>query len=322
MTKRDVQSITAITTPVMIAALRRVHRDIEDMISHDPASAFEPLLIGTRQKRAIGLDWYVECRMACELRRRFGATRVKVLGEETLRDPNVDVTNEPGLVVLNDILDGSDLAERWLGNWCSASVVFYPRERRILAAYVAVPDMSAVYCVTEAMPVPVRYPIRKRGSQRTITGPSKVRDLKAASIAYYGQKPGNYLSLMQNTKVASFLRSLSDQQEEGKDFGFRLYTLGGIPQMVRVVDGHRQMDAVVDACGQNPHDAVAGLYLAQHGGATVIGLNGKPIDLAASLLRPADPEKKLRYILAATPELADSLVAWFDPERPSSVIAA
>ena len=322
MTARDLQSLAEAVTPAMIAALRRVHRDIRDLIQHDPATAFEPLLIGTRHKRAIGLDWYVECQMACELRRRLGATNITVIGEETLRDPNVDLTDNAGLVVLNDILDGSDLAERWLGNWCSASVVFYPRERRILGAYVAMPEMSAVYCVTEGMRAPIRYPIPERGSPRTITGPSTVRDIRTASIAYYGQKAGNYLSLAQNPEVTSFLRSLSDQQAGGNDLGFRLFTLGGIPQMVRVVDGHRRMDAVVDACGQNPHDAVAGLYLAQRGGATVIGLNGKPIDLASSLLRPSDPRKKLKYVLAATPELAESLVGWFTPDEPGAVFAA
>jgi hypothetical protein len=322
MTKHDLEKVTTAITPVMIAALRRVHRDIADMISNDPVSAFEPLIIGSRKKRAIGLDWYVECQMACHLRRRLGSANVRVLGEETLRDPNVDLTDEPGLVILNDILDGSDLAERFLGNWCSASVVFYPRERRILAAYVAVPDMAAVYCVTEGMPAPVRYPLRKSGLPRTIMGPSRVRDLNEASVAYYGQKAGNYLSLVRNTRAATFLRSLADQQEAGNDMGFRLYTLGGIPQMVRVVDGHRRMDAVVDACGQNPHDAVAGLYIAERGGATVLGLNGKPIDLASSLLRPADPEKRLKYVLAATPELAGNLASWFDPGQPSPARAA
>jgi len=96
MSLGNIQAIAAAITPVMIAAFRRVHRDIEDMMSNDPASAFEPLLIGARGKPAIGLDWFVECQMACELRRRFGATRVRVLGEETLRDPNVDLSGEQG----------------------------------------------------------------------------------------------------------------------------------------------------------------------------------------------------------------------------------
>jgi hypothetical protein len=115
--------------------------------------------------------------MAWEVRQRLGTTPVRLLGEETLRDPNIDLTDWPGLVILSDILDGSDLAERSLSNWCSAATICYPRERRILGTYVAMPDLGAIFCVTETMNVPVRYPIRGKGYPKPISGPSRIREL-------------------------------------------------------------------------------------------------------------------------------------------------
>ena len=308
-----------IVTTAVIAALRRVHRDLQDLIANDPETAFEPILIGHRRKRAIGLDWYVECRMACELRRRLGPSRIRIVGEESLRDPSLDLSDEQRIVILLDILDGSDLAERALGNWCSAATVFYPPERRVLATYLAIPDTSSIYYATDDSSSSMRSSLWGKPLVRKVTGPSNIHDAGLASVAYYGQKPANFLSLVQTETVSTFLRSVADQQN---DCGFRLYNFGGNPQLARVVDGHKRIDAVLDIEGQYPHDAVAGLFIAQRGGATVTSLGGEPLDLAESLLRPADPLRKIKYIVAATPELAQSLVRWFYPNIPKVSVKA
>ena len=88
----------------------------------------------------------------------------------------------------------------------------------------------------------------------------------------------------------------------------RIYNLAGMPMMMKMFDsgdGLRRIDAVFDVCGQQPHDMVAGAYIAAKGGATLFDLHGKPINIEQSLLRPA--KERVRYVLAATRPLAEEL---------------
>jgi fructose-1,6-bisphosphatase/inositol monophosphatase family enzyme len=52
------------------------------------------------------------------------------LGEEQLSIRQEDLTKEEKLVVLVDMVDGTDLLERGLSNWCSAMVFFDPQGKR------------------------------------------------------------------------------------------------------------------------------------------------------------------------------------------------
>ena len=53
--------------------------------------------------------------------------RLKVEGEETPRRQKLNLGREKDPVVIVDMIDGTDLFTRELGNWCSAMVVLHPR---------------------------------------------------------------------------------------------------------------------------------------------------------------------------------------------------
>jgi fructose-1,6-bisphosphatase/inositol monophosphatase family enzyme len=275
---------------------------IRDSAHFDSNAAFETVKIGNREKIAVVVDIVAERLAALELWRRLKRLDPLILGEESLRDEGLDLSEETRLVALLDMVDGSDLLERGLGNWCSAAAFFLPAERQILGAFVAVPE-GDIYFWTIETPVPQKFNI-KSGRMESIGGPSGVRAVSEASISFYGQKMANFCS------CAGELTHERNRNLLARDLATRIYNLAGIPTMMKVVDGsvHKRIDAVFELLGQNPHDAVPGAVIAQAAGATLLGLDGTPLDLLSALLRPSDPSRRLRYVLAATPELASELL--------------
>jgi fructose-1,6-bisphosphatase/inositol monophosphatase family enzyme len=158
-----------------IRAIRKAHIDIQKDIAADPTRAFEPARIGRRQKPLLAVDLVAENNTARRLRDGLKPLSITVIGEESLRDEDLDLRNETKLTVLIDMVDGTDLLERRLSNWGSAMVFYYPPERRIVAAFVGLPD-EGVYFATEARDQPVRK-ARFKGDPTLadITGPSSVR---------------------------------------------------------------------------------------------------------------------------------------------------
>lgn len=294
--------VVPLITRAALATLEIVHGVIRDAARLDSTAAFETVKIGDREKRALVVDIVAERLAALELSRRLKKLKPVILGEESLRDENLDLSNETHLIALLDMVDGTDLFERGLGNWCSAAAFFLPAERRILGAFVAVPE-GDIYFWTVDTPMPQKFNIKTRTTE-PICGPSHVRAISEASIAFYGQKIVN-LNAGSSQLAHALNQNLLDQNR-----ATRIYDLAGIPMMMKVVDrgGHKRIDAVFEVLGQNPHDVVPGAVIAQRAGATVLGLDGAPLDLASALLRPADRSRRLRYVLAATPELATELL--------------
>lgn len=289
-------------TKAALSTLGIVHRVIRDSELYDSFNAFETVKIGKREKVALVVDVIAERLAAIELGRRLKQFDPLILGEESLQDENLDLANESRLVALLDMVDGTDLFERGLGNWCSAAAFFLPDEREIVGAFVGTPE-GVVYYWTIDTPVPLKFDLRTK-SVEPVRGPSEVRNLAESSIAFYGQKVVNFCS------CASTLAHERNRQLQTKGLSVRIYDLAGIPMMMNVIDGagHRRIDAVFEIVGQNPHDVVPGAIIAQRAGATVLDLDGNPLDLVAALLRPADPNYRLKYVLAATPELAAELL--------------
>ena len=299
-------------TRAALSTLGIVHRAIRESALYDHEGAFETVKIGTREKPALGVDVLAELLAKIELGRRLKSLKPLILGEESLRDENLDLTNETRIVALLDMLDGSDLHERGLGNWCSAAAFFLPAERQILGAFVAVPE-GYVYFWTIETPVPLKFDLRS-GKTEPMSGPSQVRSMAEMSVCFYGQKVANFCSC---AKEFAHERNLQLQK---KGIGTRIYNLAGIPAMMKVVDaaGHRRMDAVFELLGQQPHDVVPGAIIAQRAGGTLLGLDGAPVDLVSALLKPSDPNERLRYVLAATPELAEQLLGCLSVNSASS----
>ncbi|MCL4806839.1 MAG: hypothetical protein KJ062_03440 [Thermoanaerobaculia bacterium] len=279
----------------------------------DPDTALEEVSVGKRRKRALRIDTGAEDSFAWKLARylRGSCSRIEVLGEERLRSPDLNLAGRTGIVALVDAIDGTDLLERGLSNWCCASIFFRPAAApgsRILAAFAGLPDGSVYFATADTDGARVA---RGPSSQEEgVRGPSRVRRLAMASVYFYGQKLGNLRAVSDD----GFLDRMARACEQVRKPRLRIYNLAGTPMMVRMTD-HRirdagGIDAVFDLSGQQPHDVVPGAFIAKKAGATLVGLDGAAISferLEELLLEPA--KERLRYVLAATPALASELLA-------------
>jgi hypothetical protein len=286
-------------------------------------------------KPALTVDWDAEQNFRTQFRKYKNAMfrEVLVYGEESISSKtNVSdkVSDKDGLVALVDMVDGTDLLERNLSNWCSAAVFFYPNGpvgKRIAAACVGLPS-GKIYFTHEKMEKEVRFEkFDRHGHEQTISdtvgGKSSVTRLENASICFYGQKPASLMA-MARTELFAYLaekesdRKLKRKEAEESDSVLvdknkenRIYTLSGIPMMMKLIDRQvpiaANIDAVIQLDGQHPHDAVPGLYIARHGDAFILNLKTEKEmtdeELEQGLTRPGHDDEKMTYIVASTPEL-------------------
>lgn len=279
---------------------------------------------------------------------------IRLLGEECpeRKIRNFNLFDEERVCVLVDMVDGTDLLERGLHNWCSSAVFFHPKSKpgeRILAAFIGVPgasfgsdpsgepaenrDLSRAAFPSVYFGVRGSRPkvFEADASTRRIAGPSDVIKIEDASVCFYGQKADRlrYISAQDvfgDQKVEAgtdgsadgFLSEASDQAESLKTKDkekLRVYNLAGMPMIAKLIDkrvkGASGIDAVFELQGQSPHDVVPGAFLAMEAGCTVTDLDtGEPMTrekLERSLMEPFEEHSKLRYIIAATPELAEEI---------------
>jgi len=236
-------------------------------------------------------------------------------GEETLGNEPINLTGRDGTAVLVDALDGSDLYERNLGNWCTAATFFTPNNppgKRIRAAIAGLPDGS-IYSATDSSDA-VQVARKPKSPAERIRGMSRVQDIKDASLCFYGQKVGNFLAASKSPMWAPLLaRDKAERRQNRRGIGFRVYNLAGIPMIIKMIDKVATqgagIDAVVDFKGQKAHDIVPGAFLALKAGAHVSDPSGTPITirrLEELLLKPNT--ETLRYIIAVSKKLRDNIV--------------
>jgi fructose-1,6-bisphosphatase/inositol monophosphatase family enzyme len=299
-------------TRAAVRSIKEVQVLLQRCVDQDP-SALSQLIQPQSGKPLLGVDLLAEMMMGIYLRRRLGDQRLLVIGEERLKaDPVLDLTDEKRLVALVDVVDGTDLMVRGLSNWCSAIVFYYPPTQRIVAAFVGLPEDCIYYATEQQDSLVLKQRFHGEPKVVHVAGPSKVRDLHEASIGFYGQKFSNLASITEHASFMSALRTASTVT--GSEL--RVYNLGGNPMMMRLIEGPRQIDAIVELKGQKPHDVVPGAYIAQKAGAVLRDLEGKPVDLHKSLLRPGDPKSQMRYVLTGTPELSEALLRHLKPKQP------
>ena len=239
---------------------------------------------------------------------------IKIRGEEsTLKK------FDGGLAALLDMLDGSDLLKRNLGNWCSAATIFDVDSPKIITALVGMPS-GEIYFVRNADPTCafLRPPNRGEGDNRIRQVRMERRELKLqdASICFYGQKPGKLSSFCSSKrKMGRWLKQTSkvmDSKKRAYDCPkMRIYTLAGNPMMISLIED--RIDAVVELSGQRCHDVVPGFVIALRAGAVLRDLSNKPIteERIAESLR--NPEHKFAYVLACSENLATELVELLQP---------
>jgi fructose-1,6-bisphosphatase/inositol monophosphatase family enzyme len=295
--------------------LRRIIREFED----DPNTAVRQTIDAETKKRAIDVDLIADREFATQFRHYDGGryAGVIVTGEERPGETGLD-EGRFGTYVLVDALDGSDLAERGLANWCSAAVFFdvAPSSAKIRAAVVGMPPNHVYFATDEDPRVRVyrnlpdlegRVLASLALEAEEVTGLPPGRALSDASLYFYGQKVARLVEVARRPLLA-----------EGRNIEFenlRIYNLGGIPMLVRMCDHQvkraRGVDAVFELSGQRPYDVVPGLFFALKLGAIVLDLSAPQpslidiSDLEKALLHPQGVQ--LRYLAAAHERLANEL---------------
>jgi fructose-1,6-bisphosphatase/inositol monophosphatase family enzyme len=300
---------------VGIHVVRYVIKQVLTDVADDPESALEYVHIGDQKKPALRVDINAEDSFKRELHkfrnRRF--KNVKFYGEESLRKKTLNLTAGKELVALADAIDGTELLERGLSNWCCAVAFFNPRNepgQRLMASFAGLPSGEVYYATSESDGAL----LRANSVPTDIAGPSKVKSLKKASVCFYGQKTENFLSVAQASFAKNLLSLNQLTKKRRAKLNLRIYNLGGIPMMLKLADHRvrhaRGIDAVFDVEGQKPHDFVPGAFIAKKSGAIVKHLNGRDIsyeDMEELLLRPASTE--IKYMIAATESLSKELLA-------------
>lgn len=294
----DLDNIVKVTCKI----IREVHLGIQEEIIGDPRSAFEEALIGKRRKRLLSIDLTAEHTAAKLLRRRLNYNLLAIGEESIATDRHKDLSNNKELIVLMDMIDGTDLLERGLSNWCSALIFYYPPQRRILASLIGIPE-DGVYYAMDGVDGAYKSTFNRESEPKRVNGPSDVKNLRNASIAFYGQKISKFLSVIRRSKFISYLEYLQNRANTKT----RIYNLAGNPMMMKVIDGHTKIDAVFDLEGQCPHDVAPGAYIAQKAGAVFSSLDGGSIDLHKLLVKPIDPHSRVPYLLTSTKALSKDI---------------
>jgi fructose-1,6-bisphosphatase/inositol monophosphatase family enzyme len=301
-----------------IRAIKKIVASLIDQYAERPETAVIPLADLRSGKPMITADKDAELLFERFVRtvdrKRF--KHINFYGEETLDDAvePIKLSGKQGTFVLVDALDGSDLYERNLGNWCSAATFFTPGNapgKRIRAAIAGTPD-RAIFFSTDSSPG-VQVIRKPRSPVENAGGMSRVERIEKASICFYGQKVGQFIGAAKSPLWGLMReRDLAHRKKKPDGIGLRIYNLGGIPMILRLIDkvvkkGHG-IDAVVDFNGQKAHDIVPGAFFAMKAGAQIMGLDRSPITiqrLEELLLKPNT--ERLTYIISATKELGNEI---------------
>jgi hypothetical protein len=314
-----------------VVALGKVLTEIQYQVTKTPNVALRTITDEVTNKSALRVDLYAEDRFEVAFADSDNSelSKVIILGEERIeKDPEFkNLSGREETFALVDMIDGTDLLERGLSNWCSAAVFFRPSAKegeRILCSCVGLPTGEIYYAHAHSSDVYVKQRLK---FDRPVAKPSEIKELTKASICFYGQKANN-LTKTSEQQLFHYLADLSKKIKDGReekerngeiltpedgDISSRFYNLAGIPMMVKLID-HRikiakNIDAVFDVRGQKPHDVVPGAFLALLGGAVMWNLDtntyATTIDLERALLEPAS--QSMRYIISCTEELCEQI---------------
>lgn len=303
--------------------IRATQKNITSLVRNKPVRALRS--VGLAHKVARDIDLLAEGQTMAALLIAFrGEDHINVLGEEDLDDPELDLSDEQRTVALMDMVDGTDLLARDLGNWGSAMAFF--RQGAILGAFVGVPG-HGVYYALASEPGAFFWAFNKKEAVK-LAGPNVDAKLETASLCFYGQKADRLVRFINHPGLAAALTRLGDREAaQGSDdpgggdrVSARIYNLAGAPMMVKLVDtrpGMVPIDAIFELKGQLPHDVIPGAYIARRAGAILTDLEGQPIDLAEWMVRPADPARRKKYILAANAHLSRELIEILREHSPA-----
>ena len=295
---------------------------------------------GIKPKRMLNVDQAAE-KKAKDLIAKFSTDfsverdHIKLYGEETLwddKDVNLSGIDQP--VVIVDMIDGSDLVERKLGNWCSAAIVFIPAKGEILFSVVQdshhnlyIANKNGAWFVPISMernpqenPYPLCFLVPHNEQARKLVGPQKYIDKNAAAVCFYGQNRDHFTTIP---------GALIDWMKKDKFTG-RVYNLAGNPMMCKMADGEPIHVVFEHEIGQFPHDLVPGAYIAAIAGASMVlqqtekswdALSGDNLleALARILLLPGREDLRRKYVLAGSMDMAKHYAQYVLPGYKAAV---
>jgi hypothetical protein len=256
--------------PYSVNLLRRVQLSIAHMLAFQPEVALQRISDPRKDpnNQPLRIDYYAEDFYGAGLGQEFKG-KICAVGEESLdRRPDLtDITNRKEVFAIMDIIDGTDLLLRRLGNWCSAIVFYYPPKQQILLSLVG-DNEGNIFYATHDKPSAYFYSIRSKSLSEAVplathtrpndreeafirfarnhpSGPLADAPLCNASVCFVGQKPPHFLAAARNAALCGELDALSKalQSETRPAPAFRIYNLGGIPMMPKVATG--LLDAIL-----------------------------------------------------------------------------
>lgn len=217
--------------------------------------------------------------------------------------------------VIADIVDGTDLYEMEIPLWCSAALLFDPRKPAIIGSVVVLASGEVFFADESEIAKVIRPGSKKTEAATRVRGPSNVKTISDARICFYGQKAKNFIPIVESVGFKNLLSSLATKTPSPD---FRMYNFAGNPALVRLADRAKRpdgsmlsagIDAVFDIStnGQQLHDVAPGAFIAMCAGAVLYDLQGNELDKSQLAKKLLTPKERLRYVLAATPELGKDL---------------
>ena len=286
--------------PIALAALKHTKKFINQRLKKNFAKATQRRTIYSPQgkpKDILFIDELAEeaCKEFLEshLERIGHKDELRVLGEEMLWMNDYDLSNEDRYVAILDMIDGSDLLERGLSNWCSAMTFFDPREPRLLFSFVQMSDDKIYLAHSEGA-----FLVNGRQGMVALLGPAPV-SLDSAGICFYGQQVRHFTAVSDSFRT--WLQNISGRNNKCR---LRLYNLAGNPMMVKLAN-REGIHIVFEHLGQFPHDAVPGLHIGIKAGAKAVNDTQQLIDeeaLAGALRFPS--RGRIKYVLAPSTRMA------------------
>jgi hypothetical protein len=311
---------------VAVHAIRKtVEKAMDDLQSENP-SVFDSTIRRGRETNfeKLHLESYFGTEVRSFANSTYGSsTEFCIFGDESPSELDRRLRDHPNATFARvDALDGRDLFQRKIGNWCCASSFFVKHSalgERIKAVAVGVPNGGGVKIfsavqgeagirVTAARSKTDR-PIVFKGQHSSPWGRDTIQD---SVICCVGQKRDSFLSLCDSNLVSEV-----GKWSESEGNRFRIYNLGGMPMIMRLLEGRREhakgyeasgVDAVFGVYGSKSYDVVPGVYLAQRFGATVLNHDKSRVridQLEEMLLNPT--EKGIQYVIAGKQTLAENI---------------
>jgi hypothetical protein len=198
----------------------RTQRLIADAVYHHPEKAFREVRVAGKGSGHITTWIDLEAQRHAERVLKSATIQPRVEGEETPRAKRLDLMTQDHPVVVMDMIDGTDLFTREMGNWCSAMFAYSPTTEEILGALIGIPqgDRFKLYMAARSYEgarlltydvVPTRSGLRyvlpeeQERVPLTLTPQRYVRNPRApldgTGICFYGQKRSRLMQLRDNT---------------------------------------------------------------------------------------------------------------------------